>query len=1468
MITSQLSEDFGVEVTLERISFKPIKKLIINDFLIRDTNKDTLIFVDKLEASIDSLIFSKHQVYFSRLTAINAISKISKKNNRHNFQFIIDSLKNKESSNSKWKYHTKEIKVRNCNLNYQNYESASRNRKGFNVDNLNITQLNLSINNIKFLKDSVSAKINNVSFKEQSGLSLTNTKGIIAFGKNSFGIKALRAKLKHSYLSLEYINIQTDSTSLATKDFTKIPFSIKINSISSSYNDLVLFFPTLPKIMYPINMKGILKGTIDNIKGRNIFINAGTDTRIQTSFDIKGLPNLNETFLFLNVNNLSTNITDIAKLVPLIKKSGKLSLPSSFEQFGEINYTGKFSGFIDNLVAYGEFSTDIGKLKTDIGIKVTEDNKLVYSGFLNTTSLNIGKIFKSEQNLNNVTMGISIQGYRTVDKHFNAYINGTIDSIDYNNYKYEKIVLNGLLSNKRFNGKFSLNDPNAQVEFNGKMDFNDEIPEFDFNATVHNVKLDKLNIAPSLKNSAINADIQSFLHGNNLNDITGNINLLNGTIDTENSSFQLDSFIIKSFYNQQNIKYLTINSNILEAELKGNYQLKSLPIQVNQLLSNYIPSLFDQKYIDEIPCDIEFIIKTKQLQDLLNTFNPKIYIADNSEIKGQFKSQDKHLEIDGIFNKLKYHSIHGDDVNFYFKSDNSKVTSNIRCETVYFDNLLPLYNFTLTQQALNDTLSANIFWNNWDEKTNSGAIFTSSTFNKSSKGEIFSSTNLLPSSLIINDTTWQIQESSFYINPHGFKINTFRTHHLNQEISVNGSMYQTGNNTLSAYFRNINLEETTRFLNLNKLSFKGLLNGEIEIRDNINSPIISSNLLINDFNVNDEEIGDFTINSSWDKDKKAVILDTNAKRGIITPIIGGGYYSPQSKDYNFAFVVDSLPIGFLNLYLSKIAQNLKGTASGSFKLKKGSKRIELDGDLKVNKTKFNIDLLKSTFFIEDSIRLTSDSLIFKNMTVTDAFGKKGSFNGVIFHDNFHNMSYNLYARANDMLVLNTKVHDNPYYYGTVFASGDLAVTGKTYDLNIDIQGKSEQNTKLYIPIADREESLDNNFIQFINHNDSLLYQSSDNLDNEYKVDMSNFALNMGVEITPDAEVQVIFDPSVGDILRSTGNGFLQIQISKEGAINFYGDYIAEDGDYLFSLENVVNKRFDINKGGTVLWEGDPYNALIEITATYKIKTSIQPLVAPSSEDINENNEIYKRIPINCDLILGDRLSQPSVKFDISAPTMEESTQNIIEDAINTEEELNRQVLSLLILNKFFTPSYNAGSGNNSQVNTAALTTTSEMLSSYLSNWLSQISNDLDIGINYRPEDEISSEQIEVALSTQLFNNRVSLNGNVEYGGYSAVQQNTSNIVGDFDMDVKLNKSGSLRAKAYTHSNDDFSYDSSPTTQGVGLSYQEEFNTFGELIQKYWNWITGKAKKEKEIELETDIKSQPDSSTNNNNSTSE
>jgi hypothetical protein len=412
----------------------------------------------------------------------------------------------------------------------------------------------------------------------------------------------------------------------------------------------------------------------------------------------------------------------------------------------------------------------------------------------------------------------------------------------------------------------------------------------------------------------------------------------------------------------------------------------------------------------------------------------------------------------------------------------------------------------------------------------------------------------------------------------------------------------------------------------------------------------------------------------------------------------------------------------------------------------------------------------------------------------------------------------------------------------------MSVTGTTTDLIIDIAGQTRENTQFYIPLEDEESAEESNFIRFINTKE----QSDDSpqklalTNSEYEIDLTGMTVSMDLDITPEARCQVIFDSTVGDILRGQGNGNLQIRMDKAGGINFYGDYNFDEGDYMFTLRNVLNKKFVINQGSSINWDGNPYDANIDLNATYRLKTSLSDLAEYSNDD-----RYIRRIPVHCNMLLTDRLTKPNIKFEIKTPSDQDNNQNLIDRVISTEEEINRQVLSLLVLNRFYSEAP-ADQNNNSPVgNNAALVTTTEMLSNQLSHWLSQISSDVDIGVSYRPASELTDDEVEVALSTQIFNNRVIVNGNV---GYGQDQTRPSNLIGDFDVEVKLNKSGSLRAKAYTKSNNDVTYSTtSPTTQGVGVSFKEEFDTLEELMHKYWLMITGKKKKEKKEEEQQQTK---------------
>ncbi len=1443
-LTESISEKIGSEVQFSHIRIQPFRKIVINDFLIRDRNSDTLVYAKQLLSSIDSIGWKSKTIYFGRVTANEIYGNINSKKGEGNYQFIVDSLKSSNTSKSEWKIRSNELWVRNSHLIYSNQDKEKKDT-GFDANNLQLNKFTLVIDQFLQISDSIAFRIKKLSFEDHSGLALNSFKCKLAFSNHGLNIENLRLQSADSYVALDYFQAHIDSLNDLNDIWNKPQFKLKINSLSTSAKDIHLFVKKAPNFKYSINLRGSLEGNLNNLKGNNIHINAGEGSSLETNFQIKDLSNFENTYLYLNVKKLSTTPQDLKKLLAYNSDTKNYDLDNLFDNLGNIEYKGNFSGFTNNLVAYGNFKTDLGNISTDLGIKTSDKQKMIYAGYIDTQSFNIGKLLKSDNNLNKVSMSFSVNGYRGTDNKYRAYINGTLDSIDINNYRYNKALLSGYLSNDKFNGSAKLNDPNAKIDFDGQVDLSHTIPKVDFIAGIHNLNLKALNIAPQLNIDDIELNLKANLNGESINTLTGNITLYDGYVRNNKDEFKLDSLIIQS---QQidSTQLISVNSEIIDGEFKGNYSITSTVREMQQYLHQSLPSVIHEPTkVSTQSNNLDFEFTTKNLSRLLQIISPNFDIADGSSIKGNLSSKNKKVALNGKFKSIRFNKIQGDSLQFEITLNNKQLRSFVNCSEISLASKISVDNFNLMQKAEADSMALNIFWNDWQEKNNSGAIYTNTYFNRLAPKNLFSTIKILPSKAIINDSTWNIQESIIYLMPQGINFNTFRIHHLNQEVNINGALgYNDADFEIN--LQNIKLEELSAVHKVDKLSIGGILNAGISIKNSLQNPIVSSNIKLDTLIINDELIGNLSAQSNWNKEEKEVLTEATILKHGKKLLNGNGYFKPKDKDFAFDFKLDSLPVGFLNNYLSKVMQNIKGTASGDLGLRNTHPGLGLLGQIKLNHTKFNVDLLQCSYFIDDSIHFEPDKITFLNNTLTDIDGNNGMFWGSITHNNFYDMNYDLTLKANNMFLLNTKEKDNERYYGQVYGSGTLLVTGTTYNMNINISGKNEKNTQLFIPLQERSESLKNSFIQFHNPNETNSKNISSSQD-QYKIERNNYNLSMDLEITPEAQIQVIFDPTLGDLLRSTGKGELQINMNRDKNISFFGEYTALGGEYFFSLENVVNKRFSINEGGTIVWQGDPYDANIDLRATYKLKTSITPLTQPYLGDIT--GEASRRVPIHCDLILGDRLSKPSIRFEINAPTLDQTNQNFLKDAISTEEELNRQVLSLLVLNKFYVPEYYANSGiQNNGVSNVAIANTSEVLSSQLSNWLSQISNDFDIGVAYRPEDEISREEIEVALSTQIFNDRVTLNGNVEYGKYNNENtntQNASNIVGDFDMDIKINKTGSLRAKAYTRSNDDFSYDSSPTTQGVGISYQEDFNSFGELLSKYWHIIFGKGKQEED-----------------------
>jgi hypothetical protein len=427
------------------------------------------------------------------------------------------------------------------------------------------------------------------------------------------------------------------------------------------------------------------------------------------------------------------------------------------------------------------------------------------------------------------------------------------------------------------------------------------------------------------------------------------------------------------------------------------------------------------------------------------------------------------------------------------------------------------------------------------------------------------------------------------------------------------------------------------------------------------------------------------------------------------------------------------------------------------------------------------------------------------------------------------MIYDLSVKTNKILAINTTSQINEQFYGKLFGSGVIRITGTDAALRIDCIARTEKGTEMNISLDYEGDAQEYNFLTFKKSG----YQSKSQT-KEYPYYKSDLQMRFNIEITPEARAQLIYNSKIGDVIRSEGTGNMQVTIDNDNNISLFGEYTVEQGDYLFTLQNVINKRFDIQRGGTIEFNGDPMDATVNLNAIYRLKASLSDLPVFFAST-GTNTDYTQRIPVMCKINLSKSLNNPEIKFDIELPTAEDRIKDQVLQYVSSEEDMNKQILSLLVLGKFNTPE----SGVNNSLANSTASTASELFSNQFSNWLSQISNDFDIGVNYRPGNAITNDEIELALSTQIFNNRVSFNGNIANNSSQRTNANNNGLVGDADVNVKLTNNGKLQLKAYNHANNNLIYETSPYTQGVGITYREDFNDFKGLWQKVKNFFNPK-----------------------------
>ena len=1427
---SRISEKLNAKITLEKASFSFINRIQLKNLYIEDQHGDTLLYVEKMVGVLSGFNFSKKNFIINRFILEHAnINFIADTSGVLNFNFIISELiKSNKKDSTQSNFRINKIDINNSEFHYRRLGKVNE-TDGINYADMDMFDLNFKLGNFTIIKDTVSFKVNDLSLREKSGLEIYKLNTGLKISKRVMYFDNLFLKTQYTSLNADYVHLNFNSFSDFSDFVHLIDIEADLKSSSVSFRDISYFSPTLRNFNEEFIMAGIISGQINNLRGENISLSYKNNTQLDCNFTMIGLPQIASTFLNLDILDLHSTIPDLKMLkIPVKNNIVYLKIPAFMDNLGEIKYSGKFTGYPDDFVAYGNFTTSLGKLSTDILLQPDTANRVAFRGKMKSNNFDFGSMFKTDVPIGKISINANINGFIT-GKSVNANLDGLIDSIKLYNYSYKNIQLSGTLSDKKFNGSFNVKDPNIEMEFSGMVDLKSENPEFAFTADVIRARPYFLNVPNSEPDFFVSFLLKTNFTGKSIDDLKGEIKLVNSLFRKKDKQIQIYNFNLQAGY-IENTKNITIRSDVIDGNINGNYQFSSIVKSFQNLVFHYIPALekdntTNQLFNDENNFVFDFQLKNNQL--FTDFFFPDYGLAENTNIHGKYNPQEKQIELTASCPLFIFHENEWKNLIITGKSNEESVTITSTSENLNLKNDITLENLNFKAELSSDTTNLKFDWNSYLSPRYEGKIDLTTVFSRNSvTNNPIVKILINPSEIFFNDTLWNISKTNILIDSSSIDIDSLNVHRNNQKFMVYGKVSKDPEDKLHVNFNELDISMINIFTKKSRFVINGKVSGVASLSDPFNKPIFLSDLHLENLKINDEVLGNGEILANWNHDDKKIHIKTSAGSGSIPTFNIEGNYSPKTRELDFKIALDKLRVNIFQKFTDFLISDLKGLATGELTLKGTTKTPDFNGTIKLMKTSFKVNYLKTKYNFTNDIVIDHNNIVLKDFKIYDENGNQTTGEGVISNKYFKNFNFALKAETQNFEFLNSSEGDNPLFYGHIFASGIIMLNGPPNELMMDIVARSQRNSVLVIPLYGADEIRESNFIYWKSNSENEI---SNLAPEKFQINVKGLQMNFELEVTPDAEVQLVFDPKIGDIIRGNGNGSLNIFINTKGKFEIFGDIIIEEGDYLFTLKNLINKRFTIEKGGRISWNGDPIDANVDIQAFYNLRTSLYPL-DPS------NPSLKKRIPVACKINMTGKLMNPTIVTEITLPSADQQSQNILKSNINTQEELTKQFMSLLILNEFFSSSQGIGgqggtaiSGTNT-VGVAGL----ELFSNQFSHWVSQISREFDLGVNYRPADEITKDELELAMSTQILNDRVSISGNIDIGGNEirpTTKTTTNNIVGDFTIDITITEK--LHVKGFNRSNDNFIFQtSSPYTQGFGFFYRESFNNAKELFSRY------------------------------------
>lgn len=1423
----------GTQLTIGKIDMGLLNRIIIDNVVLNDQAGKEMLKITRLSAKFDipSLLRGKIAISSVQLFGFNINLNKETPDSPPNFKFVLDAFASKDTTDTKSNIDLRinSILMRRGKLSYDVLSEAQTPGK-FNAQHVKLSNIIANISLKALQTDSVNAAIKRLSVDEQSGFELKKLSLKLVANNKSMHIDNFAIDLPSTSLKMDTIRLDYDSLGAFKQFADNVRFSLRTLPSHITLKDLSPFVPALSNFKERIELGIDIDGTVNQLTCHKLEITAGDQFRLLGDASLQDLSHPKDTYIFGNLTQLSASSEGVGFLVRNLSTDYN-GIPPLLTRLGNISFHGEISGYFTDLVTYGQLRTDIGSVRTDLKLSSDKAKGLFsYSGSVETKELELGKLIDNDK-LGKITFNLDVQGSHLQNQRPTVVLKGLVAAIEYSNYKYENIALDGEYKRGGFNGKVALDDENGSIYLNGDINLAEKVPSFNFHANINKIKPHNLHLTPKYEDTEFSLKVNANFTGGSIDQMIGEINIDSLSFVAPEKDFFLNNFKITATHNDKK-NQLKVASEFLTADIEGDFLYHTLPVSIMNIMRRYVPSLIlpDKKLI-ETHNNFSFNIHIYNTDILSTVFNIPLKIFTHSTVNGYFNDEMQRLRVEGYFPRLQYGNTFIESGLVICENPSDCFGAQIRFTNLKKEGAV---NVSLNAQAKDDQVSTTVNWGNNAAVTYSGQLSTVAQFFRTAgeKPLLKALVDIKPTDVILNDTVWQVHPSQVVVDSGKIAINNFHFSHRDRYIRINGRLSDNPKDTVKVDLKEINIGYVFDIANIDDVDFGGDATGTAYASGVLKNPVMNTRLFIKNFSLNDGLLGDMNIYGAWHDEKEGIFLDAHIRDANATHSRVDGYIFPlkPKSGLDLNINADSLNLKFLHFYMRTVVDDLKGRATGKVHFYGSFKALNLEGAV-MTKATMKFGILNTSFNVNDTIRLAPTGLTFSHMNISDPEGHQGVLDGYLRFQHFKNLNYRFDINVNNMLVMNTKESSDIPFYGAVYGTGNALLSGDSQGLDVNAGITTNRNTNLTYTTASIASAASNQFIKFVDKTPRRNIQDSIRLASEYekaqqeeKGSDTDIRLNILVDATPDATIKIIMDPISGDYISGRGTGNIRTEFYNKGDIKMFGNYRISQGIYKFSLQEVIRKDFIIKDGSMLTFNGPPLNATLDIQAAYAVPSaSLNDLIPEASTIVQQPN-----VRVNCMMNLTGILLRPTIKLGIELPNERDEVQSLVRNYISTDEQMNMQILYLLGIGKFYMQD-NTNNNQNSNVMSSVLSST---LSGQLNNMLSQIidNNNWNIGTNLSTGEKGWSEmEWETMLSGQLLNNRLLINGNF---GYRDNPMANTNFVGDFEAEWLLNRSGDVRLKAYNETNDRYYTKTNLTTQGVGIMYKKDFSKWNELF--FWN----------------------------------